>query len=32
MSELKLCPFCEGKAKVSCEKYWQPKTGRVYFR
>lgn len=25
---LEPCPFCGGKAKVGCEKYWQPRVSR----
>lgn len=25
---LKPCPHCGGKAKVGCEKYWQPRVSR----
>lgn len=27
-NELKPCPHCGGKAKVGCEKYWQPRVSR----
>lgn len=28
MVKLEQCPFCNGKAKVGYEKYWQPRVSR----